>query len=87
MSKKHDENRDLRSFARIGRVNYGDKTLVASKSATIGIHLLGKIDYLTKYCGWSFYYNNDVKPEVQSQSSDVDVRGRKEVHKLTNKKK
>lgn len=66
MSKKHDENRDLRSFARIGRVNYGDKTLVASKSATIGIHLLGKIDYLTKYCGWSFYYNNDVKPEPQN---------------------
>lgn len=85
MSKKHDENRDLKSFARIGRVNYGDKTLVASKSATIGIHLLGKIDYLTKYCGWSFYYNNDVKPEPQS--SDVDVKVKKEVHKLTNKKK
>jgi len=87
MSRKHDENRDLRSFARLGRVNYGDKTLVASKSATIGIHLLGKIDYLTKYCGWSFYYNNDVKPEPQNQSSDVDVKVKKEVHKLTNKKK
>ena len=57
---KHDENRDLRSFSRIGKVNYSDKTLQCSKSATIGIHLWGKIDYLTKYCGWHFIWNNNV---------------------------
>ena len=58
MSKRHDENRDLRSFSRIGKVDYSNKTLQCSKNATIGIHLWGKIDFLTKYCGWFFMWNN-----------------------------
>lgn len=58
MSKRHDENRDLRSFSRIGKVDYSNKTLQCSKNAIIGIHLWGKIDFLTKYCGWFFSFNN-----------------------------
>jgi hypothetical protein len=38
MSKKHDENKDLRSFAKIGKVVYSDKTLRTSKTSLIGIH-------------------------------------------------
>ena len=30
---KHDENKDLRSFSRIGKVDYSDKTLQCAKSA------------------------------------------------------
>lgn len=60
MAKKHDENKDLTSFRRIGRVDFNNKTLQTSKTAVIGIHLWGKIDYLCKYCGWTFIWNNDV---------------------------
>ena len=55
---KHDENKDLKSFSRIGKVSLGDKTLRASKNATIGIHMWGKIDFLTRYCGWHFIWDN-----------------------------
>lgn len=58
MSKKHDENKDLRSFARIGKVVYSDKTLRTSKTSLIGIHMWGKIDYLTHYCGWRLVWDN-----------------------------
>ena len=61
MAKKHDENKDLKSFSRVGKINYFDKTLLASKSAIIGIHLRGKIDFLTHYCGWTFIWDNTVK--------------------------
>ena len=69
MAKRHDENKCLRSFNRIGRVDMYNKTLQAPKNAVIGIHLWGKIDYLTKYCGWYFIYNNDATP-VYNQNSD-----------------
>lgn len=55
---KHDENKDLRSVSRIAKVNLSDKTIRCSKSATIGIHMWGKIDFLTKYCGWYFFWDN-----------------------------
>lgn len=56
--KNHDENKDLRCFSRVGKINYSDKTLRASKSAIIGIHMWGKIDFLTHYCGWIFIWDN-----------------------------
>ena len=59
MAKRHDENKDLKSFSRVGKINYSDKTLRASKSAIIGIHLWGRIDFLTHYCGWHFIWDNN----------------------------
>ena len=79
MSKKHDENRDLRSFSRVGKVDYSNKTLQCSKNATIGIHLWGKIDFLTKYCGWHFMWNNSVG--VGGYTSDDNSSKPKEVKK------
>ena len=61
MAKKHDENKDLRCFSRVGKINYSDKTLRASKNAIIGIHMWGRIDFLTHYCGWTFIWDNTVK--------------------------
>ena len=58
MAKKHDENKDLRCFSRVGKINYSDKTLRASKNVTIGIHMWGRIDFLTHYCGWIFIWDN-----------------------------
>jgi len=84
---KHDESRDLRSVSRIARVDYSNKSIQASKSATIGIHMWGKLDYLTKYCGWHFFWNNDVGTFIQND--DVPTTSKKKVkkeHELTDKR-
>ena len=89
MAKRHDENKCLRSFNRIGRVDIYDKTLQAPKNAVIGIHLWGKIDYLVNYCGWHFVWNNDVSPTYNKnldESNDAKKKQNKE-HKLTDKTK
>ena len=90
MAKRHDENKCLRSFRRIGRVDMYDKTLQAPKSAVIGIHLWGKIDYLTNYCGWHFIWNNNASPvyNVLEDNSNTDnsiKKKQKKEHKLTDK--
>ena len=91
--KKHDENKDLRSFSRIGKVNYGDKTLQASRSAAIGIHMWGKIDYLRNYCGWVFIWNNSVGVGTVNANNDNSTENTKSTkksakeHKLTDKTK
>ena len=92
MAKKHDENKDLKSFARIGKIDYGNKVLYAPKSATIGIHLWGKIDFLRHYCGWWFAWTNN--PTVSNTQSNVDsndssktAKKAKKEHKLTDKTK
>ena len=87
MAKRHDENKCLRSFGRIGKVGY-DKTLQAPKNAVIGIHLWGKIDYLTKYCGWHFIWNNDVNVVRNvSDNSETSVKKQKKDYKLNKSKK
>ena len=89
---KHDENKDLRSFSRIGKVDYSDKTLQCAKSAIIGIHMWGKIDFLTKYCGWHFIWNNNVGNNYNQFNSDsnpdVNVQKKfKKEHQLKDKTK
>ena len=91
MAKRHDENKCLKSFNRIGRVDIYNKTLQAAKNAVIGIHLWGKIDYLTNYCGWHFIWNNDATP-VHVQSSDDNTNNsikkkQKKEYKLADKTK
>ena len=90
--KKHDENRDLRSFSRIGKVDYSSKTLQCAKSAVIGIHLWGKIDFLTKYCGWHFVWNNSAGNSYMqvNDNSNQDSKPQKKAKKeyqLTDKTK
>lgn len=89
---KHDENKDLRSFSRIGKVDYSNKTLQCAKSAIIGIHMWGKIDFLTKYCGWHFVWNNNAGNSYNQFNSDSnsDVNTKKKAkkeHQLTDKTK
>ena len=89
---KHEENKDLRSFSRIGKVDYSDKTLQCAKSAIIGIHMWGKIYFLTKYCGWHFIWNNNVGNSYNQFNSDsnpdvnVQKKSKKE-HQLKDKTK
>ena len=77
MSKKHDENKDLRLISRIAKINYYDKTIQAPKSAIIGIKTWGRIDYLTHYCGWYFSWNNDVHISMGYSSSNDAAKNRK----------
>lgn len=53
MANRHDEDKVLKSFSRIGRVNSERKTLHVSNGAVVGIKMWGKIDYLTHYRGWT----------------------------------
>ena len=89
---KHDENKDLRSVSRIAKINLGDKTIKASKNANIGIHMWGKIDFLTKYCGWHFIWNNSAGVGGYSYSDDSnksvrEAKKAKKEPKLTDKTK
>ena len=93
--KKHDENKDLKSFSRVGKINYSDKTLRASKSAIIGIRLRGKIDFLTHYCGWTFIWDNtagvggyyDGESRTERVKNLTNSRKASKEHSLTDKTK
>lgn len=94
MSKKHDENKDLRLVSRIAKIDYSNKTIQASKSAIIGNKTWGRIDYLCHYCGWIFIWNNSVVVRNNYRSDDNGAIKRKREAKkaakentLTNKKK
>lgn len=88
--KKHDENCDLQSIGKIAKIDYGSKTIRASKNAVIGIKRLGKIDFLVHYCGWHFVWDNSVPIanfNSEPQTSARDVKKLKKEHKLTDKTK
>lgn len=56
MSKsRYDERKVLTKIARINGVNvdFGTHTIKYNRdTGTVGIHTLGKLDFLRKYCGW-----------------------------------
>ena len=88
---KHDENKDLRSLAKIAKINHSDRTIQCPKNTVIGIHRWGKIDFLTKYCGWRFIWNNSagvgyIGDNVDNTSSR-EIKKQAKAPKLTNKKK
>lgn len=92
MAKRHDENKDLRLVSRIAKINIVDKTIRCSKAQTIGIHMWGKIDYLTHYCGWHFCWDNSAGIGISSTSdtnkvSSRDMKKAKKEHQLTDKTK
>lgn len=77
MSKKHDENKDLRLVSRIAKIDNSNKTIQAPKSAIIGNTTWGRIDFLTHYCGWTFIWNNDVHVSGRNSSDNSDAKKRK----------
>lgn len=77
MSKKHDENKDLRLVSRIAKIDNSNKTIQAPKSAIIGNTTWGRIDFLTHYCGWTFIWNNDVHISGRNSSDNNDAKKRK----------
>lgn len=77
MSKKHDENKDLRLVSRIARIDNSNKTIQAPKSAIIGNTTWGRIDFLTHYCGWTLIWNNEVRISGRNFSDNDDIKNRK----------
>ena len=83
MSKKHDESKDLRLVSRIAKIDYSNKTIQAPKSALIGIKTWGRIDFLTHYCNWSFFWNDAVRISGRSNSSNDNINtNKREAKKL-----
>lgn len=90
---KHDENKDLRSIARIARIDYSNKTINYSKNTIIGIRRWGKIDFLVNYCGWRLIRNgnvvrNDISNEtITNKTYARDSKRSAKEHKLIDKTK
>ena len=93
MSKKHDENKDLRLISRIAKIDYAYKTIQAPKTSTIGIRSWGRIDFLTKYCGYIFLWNNSIKIATKLATNDDVIKHKRDAKKaakentLTDKRK
>nr|DAG97113.1 MAG TPA: hypothetical protein [Crassvirales sp.] len=92
MSKKHDENKDLRLISRIAKVDYSNMTIQAPKSSVIGIRSWSRIDFLTHYCGWAFIWNNSVKVVARLVTNEDGIKHKRDAKKvakentLTNKR-
>lgn len=93
MSKKHDENKDLRLISRIAKIDYAYKTIQAPKTSTIGIRSWGRIDFLTNYCGYIFLWNNSIKIATKLATNDDVIKHKRDAKKtakentLTDKRK
>ena len=93
MSKKHDENKDLRLISRIAKIDYAYKTIQAPKTSTIGIRSWGRIDFLTNYCGYVFLWNNSIKIATKLATNDDVIKHKRDAKKaakentLTDKRK
>lgn len=89
MAKKHDERKDLKCVSRVAKIN-GNRIIVPT-NAVIGIHTWGRIDFLTKYCGYILHRSKNVKASnLKFEDAAVSAREAKKIkkeHKLTNKKK
>lgn len=88
---KHDENKDLKLFSRIGKVNTVTKTLKASKAQLIGIRMWGRIDFLTHYCGYTFIWDNTAGIGISNVDNNnvisTNIKKNKEKYQLTDKTK
>lgn len=85
--KKHDENKDVHILSKFVKIDSRNKTIRASKDTCIGIRLWGRIDFLTKYRGYFFWWDNTVKKgAIVPMSDDVKIKEKKEQHKLSDKR-
>ena len=94
MKKKHDENKDLQSLSRVCKVNVGSKTIKCGDLSKIGIRRWGKIDYLTRYCGWHFVYEKGAIAQVaipliiaEPNSTVRELKRQMKAPKLSDKRK
>ena len=87
--KHYDESKVLNSVGRRCKIDYSNKSIQAPKNTIIGIHMWGKIDFLTNYCDWHFVWTAP-KPQFNDKtdsSNSRELKREKKAPKLTDKRK
>ena len=70
---KYDENKVLRSVSKVARIE--GNHIILKSDAIVGIHMRGKLDYLTNYRGYIVSRShNVVKLKNEETSSKADKR-------------
>lgn len=88
--KNHDENKDVRLVGRIAKIDTRAKTITMSKNTTVGIRVLGRIDFLCNHCGYVRLFDNSVAISKKKVADDDETKNRpkkSKEHQLTNKNK
>ena len=88
MVKRHDENQDLKAVGRVALVDTKMKVITIVNKDIIGIHTWGRIDFLTKYCGYNMVYvkNAQLKDGDSTKNKEYKEKARnKNAHSLSNK--
>ena len=83
---KYDENKVLRSVARVASIN--GNHIILRADAIVGIHMWGKLDYLTNYRGYTVSRSNNVikvKNDETSQKSDKRTKNYGKLHRKDRK--
>ena len=91
--KKHDEKKDLKCVSKVAEIN-GNHIIIPTNTV-IGIHMWGRIDFLTHYCGWTFIWDNtagvggyyDDEPKTERVKNLVNSRKISKEYSLTDKTK
>lgn len=89
--KKHDENKDVRLVGRFAKVDTRNKTITTTRSVSVGIRSLGRLDFLINHCGYIRLFDNGVVVNSKSVNDDNESSKRKpkksKEHQLTDKTK
>ena len=83
---KYDENKVLRSVARVASIN--GNHIILKADAVVGIHMWGKLDYLTNHRGYTVSRSNSVikvKNDETSQKSDKRTKNYGKLHRKDRK--
>lgn len=82
---KHDENNDLRSVSKIGKVSYSNNTITLNRNSIIGIKMWGKLDFLRNHRGWTILWDNKLVVDNKNYNNDDKPTTTKERIKKHNK--
>ena len=83
---KYDENKVLRSVSRVAIID--GNHIILKADAVVGIHMWGKLDYLTNYRGYTVSRSNNVikvKNDETSQKSDKRTKNYGKLHRKDRK--
>lgn len=83
---KYDENKVLRSVSKVARIE--GNHIILKSDAIVGIHMWGKLDYLTNYRGYIVSRSHNViklKSEESSQKADKRTKNYGKLHRKDRK--
>lgn len=92
MGKTHDENQVIQELGKRFKINQVQKKIKGSKAQIIGNRTWGKLDFLTKYCGYTLIWdddvvNNDTMSNSNKKKELKDKKKEAKQHNLSNKNK